>query len=90
MLLSNENMDFLIKVVRECYTKLKDENNILNHTIHITEEQLIEYIKNNQSLSGSIDTLNEVLTDIQVELTHDIPDEDKVENIREIINNYVI
>lgn len=91
-MLSYENIDFIIsisRVMRDKCIKLEDEKNILNNTLHTTEEQSIEYIKLNQHLTDRIEMLNEALNDIQIELTHDIPDEDKIENIRDIINSYV-
>lgn len=96
MTLSNENNDFLIKVVKDCYTKLQDENNILNETVRMFDEERTKQIITIQSLNGKLSGLNkkvlvqsEVLEDIQIELTHNVSDEDKIENIREIIARYL-
>lgn len=95
MQISKENLDFFIKVVNDSYTKLNDENNILYETLTTLNEQSKENIMCIQNLNVKLADLNkkilvqsEILEDIQTELKHDVPDEDKIENIREFIARY--
>ena len=58
MKLSYENNDFLIKVVKDCYTRLQDENNILNETVRMFDEERTKHIITIQSLNAKLSELN--------------------------------
>lgn len=60
------------------------------------DEERTKHIITIQSLNAKLSDLNkkvlvqsEVLEDIQIELTHNVSDENKIENIREIIGRYI-
>lgn len=89
MKLSNKTVKFFIGCTEESYNKILKEVETLREYRAYLSERVGNLETELLNTNSQLNSYKEILSEVSIEINHNISDEDKIENIREIIGRYI-